>query len=174
VTDTGPELVAVGRIGPPRGVRGDLFVQPWTDDPDDRFAAGTVFGTEPAAVGPLTVESSSSAGGKLVVHFAGVEDRSAAEALRGARLMIAATERPQIDDPDEFYATDLIGLAARTVSGEELGPVRDVLNAAGADYLVLEVDGRERLVPFVSAIVPTVDIAGGSVVIDPPHGLFDL
>jgi 16S rRNA processing protein RimM len=169
-----PTLVAVGRIGPPRGVRGDLFVQPWTDDPDDRFAAGSVLRTEPPAAGPLTVEESSSAGGKLVVHFVGVEDRSAAEALRGVQLMVPATERPPIDDPDEFYATDLIGLAASTVSGDELGAVRDVLNAAGADYLVLEIDGRERLVPFVSAIVPTVDLAGGRVVIDPPPGLFEL
>ncbi|MDT4945334.1 MAG: rRNA processing protein RimM, partial [Pseudonocardiales bacterium] len=135
---------------------------------------GVELRTDPAAAGPLTVESSSSAGGRLVVTFDGVQSREAAEALRGVQLVIPASERPPIDDPDEFYATDLIGLAARTVSGEELGPVRDVLNAAGADYLVLEVDGRERLVPFVSAIVPTVDIAGGSVVIDPPHGLFDL
>jgi 16S rRNA processing protein RimM len=108
------------------------------------------------------------------VHFAGVTDRTAAEALRGVRLMVPAAERPPIEDPDEFYATDLIGLAARTVTGEQLGPVRDVLNAAGADYLVLEIDGRERLVPFVSAIVPTVDLSGRTVVIDPPEGLFDL
>jgi 16S rRNA processing protein RimM len=52
--------------------------------------------------------------------------------------------------------------------------VRDVLDLAGAEYLVLDVDGQERLVPFVAAIVPTVDIAGGVVVIDPPEGLFDL
>jgi 16S rRNA processing protein RimM len=174
VSDGAAELVAVGRIGPPRGIRGELFVQPWTDDPDTRFAAGAVLRTEPADAGPLTVESSSSAGGKLVVHFAGVTDRTAAEALRGVRLMVPAAERPPIEDPDEFYATDLIGLAARTVTGEQLGPVRDVLNAAGADYLVLEIDGRERLVPFVSAIVPTVDLPGRTVVIDPPEGLFDL
>jgi len=109
-----------------------------------------------------------------VVHFVGVDDRAAAEQLRGVRLMAAAGERAPIDDPDEFYATDLIGLDAVTIDGADLGPVRDVLHAAGADYLVLELDGRERLVPFVSAIVPTVDIGGGRVIIDPPPGLFEL
>jgi 16S rRNA processing protein RimM len=166
-------VVAVGRIGPARGLRGDVFVEPWTDDPAGRFAAGSVLRTEPAEAGPLTVEASQQ-GGKLVVHFAGVSDRGAAEALHGVRLVVPATDRPVIDDPDEFYASDLVGLAARTVSGTQLGQVREVLDLAGADYLVLDVDGRERLVPFVAAIVPTVDVAGGIVLIDPPEGLFDL
>lgn len=168
------EFVAVGRIGPPRGVRGDLFVEPWTDDPAARFAAGSVLRTEPAEAGPLTVETANLGGSKLVVRFAGVADRTAADALHGVRLMVPAADRPDIDDPDEFYASDLVGLAVRTVSGIGLGPVRDVLDLAGAEYLVLDVDGQERLVPFVSTIVPTVDLVGGVIVIDPPEGLFDL
>ena len=60
------------------------------------------------------------------------------------------------------------------MSGDLLGPVKDIAHVAGADYLVLTVDGNERLVPFVSAIVPTVDVDGGVVIIDPPDGLFDL
>ena len=88
--------------------------------------------------------------------------------------MVPTAARPALEDPEVFYACDLVGLSARTLSGAALGPVRDVLDLAGAEYLVLDVDGRERLVPFVAAIVPTVDIAGGVVVIDPPEGLFDL
>jgi 16S rRNA processing protein RimM len=168
------DVIAVGRIGKPRGVRGELFVQPWTDDPDARFAAGTVLRTDPADAGPLTVESSSTGGGKLVVRFAGVTDRTAAEQLRGVRLVVPVADRPPLEDPDEFYDTELIGLCARTVGGVQLGPVRDVLHAGGADYLLLDVAGHQRLVPFVAAIVPTVDLAAGTVVIDPPEGLFDL
>jgi 16S rRNA processing protein RimM len=168
------ELLAVGRIGRPRGVRGATFVEPWTDDPDDRFAVGTVLVTDPAAAGPLTVAQLSTGGGKLVVHFADVADRNAAEALRGVRLLISASARPELGDPDDFYDTDLIGLTARTTDGAELGPVRDVLHAGGADYLVLDVAGEEKLVPFVRDIVPTVDVPGGSLVVDPPEGLFDL
>jgi 16S rRNA processing protein RimM len=151
-----------------------VFVEPWTDDPDERFAAGSVLTTEPADAGPLTIAASTSAGGKLVVRFEGIGDRSAVEALRGVRLLISASDRRPLDDPDDFYDTDLIGLAAHTVDGNELGPVRDVLHAGGADYLVLDCGGREVLVPFVRAIVPTVDLAARSVVIDPPEGLFDL
>lgn len=168
------ELVAVGRVGPPRGVRGDAFVEPWTDAPDERFAPGAVLLTEPPEAGPLTVEASSSAGGKLVVRFAGLADRGAVEALRGVRLLIPAAARPSLDDPDEFYDTDLVGLVARTVAGEPLGPVTDVVHAAGSSYLVVEVDGRDRLVPFVAAVVPSVDVAGGTLEIDPPEGLFEL
>lgn len=166
--------ITVGRIGPARGVRGDLFVQPFTDAPDERFAVGSVIDTDPTDAGPLTVESIDLGGAKMVLRFAGVTTREAAQALRGVHLVIPATARPPIDDPDEFYASDLVGLAARTVAGTELGTVDEVIDIAGADYLVLQVDGVERLVPFVAEIVPTVDIAGGIVVIDPPEGLFEL
>jgi 16S rRNA processing protein RimM len=167
------DLVAIGRVGPPRGVRGDVFVEPWTDDPDTRFAAGTALHTAPTE-GGLTVESSSTAGGRLVIHFHGVDDRDAAQRLRGTRLLVPATERPPLEDPDEYYASDLIGLAVEDPAGSALGAVLDVIDIAGADYLVLEVDGRERLVPFVAALVPVVDMTAKRVVVDPPEGLFDL
>ena len=109
------EILAIGRIGRPRGVRGENFVEPWTDDPEDRFAVGAVLSTEPADAGPLTVAAMTLAGGRLVVRFDGVDDRAGAEALRGVRLLIAAADRPELDDPDDFYDTDLVGLAARTV-----------------------------------------------------------
>lgn len=182
------QLIAVGRIGLPRGVRGDVFVEPFTDDPDDRFAVGTVLRTDPVDAGPLTVEYLNLSGSRMVLRFAGYADRNAVEALRGVRLVIASGERPPIEDPDEFYASELVGLAARTVDGAALGRVADVIDIAGADYLVLDVGDvgdagdvvaapnaqAERLIPFVAAIVPTVDVAGGFVVIDPPEGLLEL
>ena len=170
----GDDLVAVGRIGPARGVRGEVFVEPWTDVPLERFAVDATLIAEPADAGPLVVAESSLGGGKLVVRFAGVEDRGGAEALRGVRLLIPAAERPQLDDPDEFYDTDLVGLTAHDTTGAELGTVSDVVHAGPATYLVVPVDGRDRLVPFVAAIVPEVDVARGTVTVDPPEGLFDL
>jgi 16S rRNA processing protein RimM len=168
------DVVAIGRIGKPRGVRGDVFVAPWTDDPDERYAVGSVLRTSPPERGPLTVTAMSMASGKLVVHFDGHDSREAAEQLRGVELVMNTADRPPLDDPDDFYDTDLVGLTARTVAGAPLGPVREVLHAGASDYLVLDVDGTERLVPFVSAIVPTVDVPGGFVEIDPPEGLFEL
>jgi 16S rRNA processing protein RimM len=168
------DVVAVGRIGRARGVRGHVFVEPWTDDPDERFAPGSVLATDPPEAGPLTVAAASAASGKLVVHFDGVDDREAAAALSGVRLVIPAADRPPLQDPDDFYDTDLVGVAVTGVDGTDYGPVLDVVHAGGADYLVLEIAGRERLVPFVAAIVPTVDLASGRIVLDPPEGLFDL
>jgi 16S rRNA processing protein RimM len=170
----GADDLDVGRVGPARGVHGDVFVQPSTDAPQERFAPGSVLRTDPPERGPLTVAQMSLAGGKLVVRFAGVADRATAESLRGVRLVIAASDRPALEDPDEFYDTDLVGLQARTVHGLDLGPVQEVLHTGGADYLVLQVNGSRRLVPFVSALVPTVDVAAGFVEIDPPAGLLEL
>ncbi len=165
------ELIIVGRVGPPHGVRGAVVVQPFTDAPDERFAPGCKVQT---GGDPLIVASSRWQGSRLVVEFAGVADRDAAHALHGADLLVPASSRPALDDPNQFYDTDLIGLAASTVDGTPLGAVRDVVHAPAGDYLVVEVGGRERLVPFVATIVPVVDVAGRRVVVDPPEGLFDL
>jgi 16S rRNA processing protein RimM len=168
------ELLAIGRIGPAHGNRGEAYVEPWTDAPEERFLPGTVLTTDPVTAGPLTVESQRFQGDRLLIRFAGVDDRDAIAALRSTRLLIPATARPVLDDPDEFYDSDLVGLAAVSSAGVNFGAVREVVHLAGAVYLALTVDGVERLVPFVARIVPEVDIAGGRIVIDPPEGLFEL
>jgi len=168
------DLVAVGRIGKAHGIRGDVFVEPWTDDPDDRFAAGTLLRTGTSGSGALTVAMSKNHSGKLVVHFEGVEDRNEAEALRGTVLHFPASDRPPIDDPDEFYDSDLVGLTVRTLDGEDVGRVADVLHSAGGSLLSVLGGEREVLVPFRLEIVPTVDLAAGVIEIDPPEGLLDL
>ena len=171
---TSDELVAVGRIGPARGVRGDVFVEPLTDAPDERFAVGARLQTEPATAGPLEVQAASGASGKLVVHFAGIDRRDAADALRGVVLCVVGAQRPPLADPEEYYDSDLVGLDVRTLAGAQLGPVIDVRHAGDATHLVVHCDGRDRLIPFVTAIVPTVDLAAGQVLIDPPEGLLEL
>jgi 16S rRNA processing protein RimM len=168
------DVVAVGRIGKAHGLKGGAFVEPWTDAPYERFVAGAILGTEPADRGPLIVETARDHSGKLVVHFEGVTDRNAIEALRGTVLVMAAADRPALHDPDEFYDTDLIGLSVRTVAGLPVGPVIEVLHSPAGSLLAVDFDGREVLVPFRLEFVPTVDIAAGLVEIDPPDGLLDL
>ena len=168
------QVVAVGRVGKAHGIRGDAFVEPWTDAPDERFSPGARLSTEPAERGPLTVESARQHSGKLVVHFAGVDDRNAIEALRGTVLLVPASARPPIEDPDEFYDTDLIGLNVRTVHGQALGPVTDVLHSPAGSLLAIDIAGREVLVPFRTEFVPTVDLAAGIAEVDPPDGLLEL
>lgn len=168
------EFVAVGRVGKAHGVRGDVFVHPWSDQPFERFVPGAVLSTRPAENGPLTVESARNHSDKLVVHFAGVHDRAGVGTIRGTVLVIPAATRPVIDDEDEFYDTDLIGLIARTVSGDVLGPVQDVLHSAGDSLLVINRDGQEVLIPFRKEFVPTVDLGGKVLEVDPPIGLLEL
>ncbi|WP_329256505.1 ribosome maturation factor RimM [Actinoallomurus sp. NBC_01490] len=164
-------LLAVGRIGRAHGVRGEVSVDVRTDDPAERFAPGTSLGTEDA--GTLTVETVRTHAGRLLVRFAGVEDRTAAEALRGLLLLVDSTEIPPSDDPEEFHDHELIGLAAVATDGTELGEIVDVEHY-GQDLLVLRrPSGDEALVPFVGAIVPTVDLPAGRVVLDPPPGLLE-
>lgn len=170
----GDELIAVGRVGKALGVRGEVYVVPWTDTPDERFADGSVLLTEPAERGPVTVAGSRSHSGRLVVRFVGVEDRAGVEALRGTVLLIPSGQRGPIEDPDEFYDTDLIGLSVRTVSGRQLGPVTDVLHSAAGSLLVIEVAGAEVLLPFRLEFVPRIDLAAGIAEIAPPDGLFEL
>lgn len=167
--------VVVGRIGRPHGVRGEVSVQVRTDDPDRRLAPGAVLRTDPEAAGPLTVTSGRWHGGRLLLGVAGVEDRTAAERLRGVLLLVYvdAAERP--DQPDEFYDRHLVGLRAETADGTVLGEVHEVLHLPGQVVLAVRRrgTGRESLVPFVAELVPEVDLAGGRIVVEALPGLLD-
>jgi 16S rRNA processing protein RimM len=167
--------LVVGRVGKPHGVRGEVTVEVRTDDPDARFAPGSSLRTDPAARGPLTVTEARPRSGGLVVSFSGVVDRAGAEALRGTMLVVDTADLPPITEADEWYDHQLVGLAAVSPAGETLGTVADVLHSPASDLLVLhDGAGREHLVPFLRAFVPSVDVPGGRVVVDPPEGLFDL
>ncbi len=167
-----PDLVVVGRIGRPQGLKGEVTVEVRTDDPDDRFAAGRVLVTDD---GPLTVESSRWHGKFLVVRFEGVPDRTAAELLRDRIVQVDRATLPPLESEDDFYDSDLAGLRAELTDGSLLGTVLEILHLPHGDVLVLtREDAPEVLVPFVKAIVPIVDVAGGRVVVDPPPGLLDL
>jgi 16S rRNA processing protein RimM len=165
--------IVVGRIRRPHGVRGEVSVEVRTDEPDRRFIVGGKLSTDPAERGPLTLTASRWHSGSLLATFAEVPDRIAAEQLRGTWLVMDSAGLGPTGDPDEFYDHELIGLTAVTTDGEVVGPVTDVRHF-GQDLLVIKskVDD-ELLVPFVAAIVPQVDVAGGRVVIDPPPGLLE-
>jgi len=168
--------LVVGRIARPHGVRGELVVEVRTDDPDLRLAAGAVLATEPAAAGPLTVLRTRWHSGRLLVSFKGFEDRNESERLRSVLLLVDSAELEDLADPDEFRDHQLIGLTVVGPDGEQIGEITDVLHY-GQDLLVVAGSGKragtEIMVPFVSAMVPVVDLTGGLVRIDPPPGLLD-
>jgi 16S rRNA processing protein RimM len=136
-------LLVVGRVSRPHGIRGDVVVEIRTDDPAQRFASGCVLATQPEALGPLTVAEARPHSGGLIVRFAGVGDRDAAERLRGAWLVIDSADVPPPADPDEFHDHQLIGLDVVTAAGRHVGTVADVRHH-GQDLLVIRPGGGER------------------------------
>ena len=175
-------LLVVGKILRPHGIRGELVVDVRTDEPEARFSVGSTFDVGPAEdklgspVGPrLTIDTLRWHHGRPLIFFAEVADRNVAEEMRGLLLWADSAAIAPPEDPDEFHDHQLVGLTVATVSGEVVGSVARIDHGPGADLLVVrKEDGSTALVPFVRAIVPTVDVAGGRVVIDPPGGLLEL
>jgi 16S rRNA processing protein RimM len=174
---TGSTELLVGIAARAHGLRGELVVDVHTDSPAERFTSGSVLIARRAGLpdASLTVESTRPHSGRLLVRFVEVPDRDAAEAMRGARLLIGSDAVPPPTDPDEFHVHQLEGLRAELVDGSVVGSVREVVRGPGGELLVLvRPDRPDALVPFVRAIVPTVDLDGGRVVLTPPDGLLDL
>lgn len=176
--DRGPAALLVGIVTRAHGLRGELVVDVRTDSPEQRFAPGAVLqraGVDGVGLGVLTVEAARPHSGRLLVRFVEAPDRDAAEGLRGSRLLVDPAALPPPDDPDEFHVHQLEGLPAELADGTVVGTVRDVVHGPAGELLVLaRPDAPDALVPFVRAIVLTVDLDGGRVVLDPPEGLLDL
>ena len=167
----------VGVVVRAHGLQGELGVEVRTDSPDERFAPGAaLLGRRAGAPDTtLTVESVRRHSGKLLVRFVEVPDRTAAELLRGTRLLVHTSELAPPEDPDEFHDHQLEGLRTELEDGTVVGTVREVMHGPAGDLLVLTRagGGPDVLVPFVRAIVPTVDLEGGRMVLTPPDGLLD-
>jgi 16S rRNA processing protein RimM len=162
------ERVCLGAIAGAFGVSGEVRLKS--------------FCAEPGAVGdygPLTTEDGNASfrisGLRPIkegfsARLSGVSSREAAEALKGVRLYAPREALPSLPD-DEFYHADLIGLEAVDTGGKVLGRVKAVLNHGADDLLEVQMGGGTVLIPFTRAIVPTVDLGAGRLVVDPPEGL---
>jgi 16S rRNA processing protein RimM len=167
--------LVVGRVIRPHGIRGEVVVDVRTDSPERRFTVGSVLGTDPAGPGPLRISELRQHQDRLLILFDGYADRDVADALRGVLLTVDSDGLEQLDDPDEFHDHQLVGLRAQTPEGESLGTVARVEHGPAHDLLVLSrPDGQQALVPFVTAMVPEVDLAAGHVVLTLPDGLLEL
>jgi 16S rRNA processing protein RimM len=173
--------VVVARLGRPQGLRGEVTVEVRTDEPERRLAVGSVLLTRladlsapPAGDLPatLTVRDARMQGNRLILAFEGFEDRTAAERLRDLLVAVEVDPADRPEDDDEFYDHQLVGLEVRTLDDVTVGTVSDVLHLPSQDVLVVaRADQPELLVPFVAAIVPSIDLATRVVSIDPPPGL---
>ena len=109
----------------------------------------------------------------MLVRIEGVEDRTAAEALKGVELFLDRAALPPAEDEEEFYHADLVGLAAVDTNGVRLGTVRALHDFGAGDLIEVLPDegGRPRVFPFTREAVPAIDLAARTVTIDPPEGL---
>jgi 16S rRNA processing protein RimM len=167
-------LVTVGRIGRAHGIKGEVGVDVRTDEPDRRFADGATVVTDAKVSRTLTVASSRWHSGRLLVKFAEVPDRTAAEQLRNLFVQSEVADDEQPEDPDEFYDRDLIGLPVRTSEGVDAGEVIDVVHLPSQDLLeIRRPAGNAVLVPLVEELVPEINVDKQYVVVADRPGLLD-
>ncbi|MDR3375231.1 MAG: ribosome maturation factor RimM [Ancalomicrobiaceae bacterium] len=163
--------VLLGRCGAAHGIRGEVRVKPYTDTWDGLGEYGPLELEDGSR--HLTIERMRQADTVVVVKFAGIADRTAAEALNGQGLFVERSAMPAPDEDDTWYHADLIGLAVMDRAGTQLGTVLGVPNFGAGDLLEIQpASGTSVFLPFTAAFVPEVDLAGGRLVIDPPEDLF--
>lgn len=165
------DRVCVGAVAGSFGVRGEVRLKSFCAEPEDIASYGPL--TDEGGKFSWTVKLTRPVKGGFAARLSGVTSKEAAEALRGTRLYAPRENLPNLPD-DEFYHADLIGLTVVDTGGETLGRIKAVLNHGAGDLLEIAVKGQKQpvLLPFTVANVPTVDLAAGKVIADPPDGLF--
>jgi 16S rRNA processing protein RimM len=158
--------ICIARIGAAHGVRGAVKLWTFTEDPLAVTAYGPLLTKDGAR--SFEVATAREAKGHLVATLKGIATREDAERLNGVELYIARDKLPATED-DEYYHADLIGLAAVNAAGESLGRVIAIHNFGAGDIIeIAPPQGATMLLPFTNAVVPTVDLGGGRVVIELP------
>lgn len=176
MTDTSSDaMVVLARIGAPNGVAGAARVKLFGDDPDSLTAYGPL--TRSDGGPPLRVHDlrNGKSPDMVIARFEGVTSREMVIAMNGVELSLPRSALPAIDDEDDFYHADLLGLEVRLMDGSRFGEIIQVADFGAGDLLDVKPDrgGASVLIPFTKAIVPEVKIAEGYVVLDAPDGLLD-
>ena len=175
-----PEHLVVGYVARAHGTRGELFVMPLTDRPDDVFVAGNelLLGNEDGVVDDdsavITLEEVRAFKRGFLVRIDGVESRTDADSYAQLYLLAPAAALPPLDE-DEVYYHELLGLAVETTDGVQVGRVREVYETVPHHLLEVEDDdGKRRLIPYAAHIITHLDRATRRIIIDPPAGLLEL
>ena len=159
--------ILMGRIGAAHGVKGEVRIVPFTDEPMGLVGYRTFETNRPGLA--ITIAAARPARNLLVARLEGVGSREAAERLNGVELYVERSRLPPAEDEDDFYVADLIGLTARLADGTEIGKVRTVINHGAGDILEVSASGGDTLLfPFARHVVPEVHVAAGYLVIEPP------
>lgn len=155
--------ITIGRIVGAHGIGGEVVLHSFAQDPLDISTYGPL--REENGSRLFTIVSARVAGKGVVARLSGIDDRNAAESLKGVTLTISREQLPE-PETDEYYHADLIGLLAVDAAGQTIGTIADVRNHGASDILEIKCEGRENiLVPFLTAFVPHVDLAARRVVV---------
>jgi 16S rRNA processing protein RimM len=167
------ERVRIAKIGAAHGVRGEVRLFAYTEDPLALRTYGEL--EDESGTRRFRIVSLRPAKDHLVARFEGVGDRDQAASLTHLELYVARERLPQRKEPGTFYHADLVGLCVETKTGEKLGEVIGVRNFGAGDLLEIKLarDGKTALLPFIDPYVPLIDVKGGRIVADPPEGLFN-
>jgi 16S rRNA processing protein RimM len=162
------DRICVARIGAAHGIRGEVKLWSFTEDP----AAVASYGPLETKDGKrrFEIEALRPAKDHFVARIVGVGDRDAAEQLRNLELYIPRARLPKIEEADTFYHADLIGLTAVTQEGVEIGTVAAIHNFGAGDVIeIKQVAGDPILLPFTGTIVPEIDLAARKIIVVPPE-----
>jgi 16S rRNA processing protein RimM len=175
-----PSYLVVGHLNKPHGTKGEIFVWPLTDHPEETFVPGVVLyvgddsGNSPDPARPsLVIQTARPFRKGFLLRVEGVEDRTAAQALQGRYLLRPAGELAGLE-VGEFFYHQLLGMRVQTVDGDEIGEIVEVYELRPADLLEVRGGRKTRFIPFLDSVVREVDPEAGTMVIDPPEGLLDL
>jgi len=165
--------VCVAKIGAAHGLRGEVRLQVFTEDPDAIVGLGELASED--GTKKFRVASLRPAKGHFVAKLEGVNDRNASELLTNIELFVSREKLPKLEDGETFYHADLIGLRVEDKSGKSYGVVVAVRNYGASDLLEVAEPPKTSgtLIPFIDQFVPLVDVEGGRVVIEPAPGLFE-
>lgn len=157
----------IGAVAGAHGVRGEVKIKSFTANPAKIAAYGPV--EDESGARQFKVKVRGQVRGMVIARLEGVEDRNAAEALRGLRLYVARDRLPR-PKRGEWYLVDLVGLAVEREDGTAIGTVKSVQNHGAGDIVEVErSDGQTLFLPFTKRAVPEVDIDGGRMIVDPPY-----
>ncbi|MCL1595641.1 MAG: ribosome maturation factor RimM [Actinomycetia bacterium] len=163
--------IPIGYVRKAHGIRGDVVVRGLVEDAGDRFVGDVILTTNRSPLQTFRVVSARMTNTDYLVHLEGVESRTDAEMLVGTQFVIDRSQRRELAS-DEWWPEDLIGCAVVTRGGERVGVVVEVVPGAAQDRLVIEtLPGVRGEVPFVSELVPEIDIDSRTITVDLPAGL---
>lgn len=159
------KMVVMGRVAIPYGVKGWVKIQPFTESVDSLLDYPEWWMGDEARWQLCEVEEVGVHGKSVIAKFAGCDDRTAAFALKGKEIAVPREDLPETDD-DEYYWSDLVGLEVENLQQQPFGKIKEVFATGANDVLVVQGEGKERLIPFTNEVIRQVDLAAGRMQVD--------